>query len=125
MTLTTEEILNTITNCNFLNKISPRKVDKPNKPFFLTEKCTVVNNTLTLVWEAKTDKTSPVDEFAVEVDDGMGGKYQDVHHTEEMTCTLGGLQFCSTYRARIRAINSSGTSEPSEVIYLTTPAGMF
>ena len=27
MTLTTEEILNTITNCNFLNKISPRKVD--------------------------------------------------------------------------------------------------
>ena len=64
-----------------------------------------------------------VDDYVIEVDDGMNGEFQEVHRTSQPHCTLGGLQFDSTYRARVCATNKAGDSGPSDVIYLNTPKG--
>ena len=69
------------------------------------------------------DKSCP-DGYLVEIDDGIGGAFQVVYETEKSFCSLGGLQFHSTYRARVRAYNRVGEGVPSEVVYLTTPEGM-
>ena len=62
-----------------------------------------------------------IENYVIEVDDGMGGEFQEVHRTPDMFCTLGGLQFDSTYRARVRATNETGESCPSHEIVMSTP----
>lgn len=62
-------------------------------------------------------------DYIIEVDDGMRGAFQAVHRTPETSCWLGGLQFQSTYRARVIACNKAGEGPPSDVICLTTPDG--
>ena len=69
------------------------------------------------------DKSCP-DGYLVEIDDGVGGAFEVVYETDKSFCSLGGLQFHSTYRARVRAFNRVGEGTPSEVVYLTTPEGM-
>ena len=64
-----------------------------------------------------------IESYIIEVDDGMKGEFQSVHQTTEMSCTLGGLQFRSTYRARVRAVGTANVGQASEVVYLTTPEG--
>ena len=83
----------------------------------------MTNNNIVLSWRM-IDKSSP-DGYLVEVDDGMGGAFEVVYETDKSFCSLGGLQFHSTYRARVRAFNRVGEGIPSEVVYLTTPEGIF
>ena len=61
--------------------------------------------------------------FVVEIDDGNGGRFTKVYSGNKSRCTVGGLQFDSTYRARVRAYSSAGESLSSDVVYLGTPAG--
>ena len=96
---------------------------EPHTPIIDTDKCSVTNNTLTLEWHMNENDTSQIDGFTIDVDDGMNGDFQNVHQTEDLFCTLGGLQFRSTYRARVRAFNSTGEGSYSDVVYLTTPEG--
>jgi len=66
-----------------------------------------------------------IDEYVIEVDDGINGEFQEVHRTPDPFCTLAGLQFNSVYRARVRAVNAAGESAPSDVIFMSTPEGKF
>jgi tripartite motif-containing protein 9/67 len=61
--------------------------------------------------------------FVVEIDDGCGGDFTEVYSGKKTSCTVSGLQFDSTYRARIRAYSSAGESQSSDVVYLGTPDG--
>lgn len=70
------------------------------------------------------DSSCP-DGYLIEIDDGMGGAFEVVYETEKSFCSLGGLQFHSTYRARVRAYNKAGEGVPSDVVYLTTPEGTY
>jgi len=119
LALSTDGIISQLNHCGFVKAVVKNKVAKPISPSFISDRCSVLNNTLTLEWQMNNEVI--VDSYFIEVDDGMAGEYQVVHETEEQICTLGGLQFCSTYRARVKATNESGESNPSDVIYLTTP----
>ena len=61
--------------------------------------------------------------FVVEIDDGCGGNFTEVYRGNETQCTVSGLQFDSTYRARVRAHSSAGESQSSDVVYLGTADG--
>ena len=76
------------------------------------------NNTITLSWKAR--KQSCVEGYIVEVDDGGGGKFVEVYSGKSHECSVAGLQFDSTYRARVRSYNKAGQGEPSDEVYLTT-----
>ena len=71
------------------------------------------------------NSSTQIDEFVIEVDDGLNGEFQEVHRTPDPYCTLGGLQFNSTYRSRVRAVNSAGESAPSDVICMSTPESKY
>ncbi len=81
----------------------------------------MTNNSIVLSWKM-SDKSVP-DGYTIEIDDGLGGPFDVVHETDKLFCSLGGLQFHSTYRARVKAFNRAGEGLPSEVVYLTTPDG--
>ena len=93
----------------------------PTAPALVTDDCSVENNVVTLSW--KPNQHSCVDGFVVEVDDGRGGPFMGVYRGNSLECTVTGLQFDSTYRARVRGYNKSGQGPPSNEIYLTTSDG--
>ena len=101
----------------------------PPTPIFEDTKCEIVGNTLSLEWSLMTSPSTSlsakVENYVIEVDDGMGGDFQEVHRTPDMFCTLGGLQFDSTYRARVRATNEAGESCSSHEIVMSTPESKF
>ena len=63
----------------------------------------------------------------VELDDGTSsGKvdnFLDVYRGNCLECTVSGLQFNSTYRARVKGFNKAGEGAPSDEVYLTTSDG--
>lgn len=56
----------------------------------------------------------------VELDDGSGGNFIEVYRGNSLECTVQGLQFDSTYRARVKGVNTAGEGAPSDEVYLTT-----
>ena len=58
--------------------------------------------------------------YIVELDDGGGGKFVEVYSGKSHDCNVAGLQFDSTYRARVRSYNKAGQGAASDEIYLTT-----
>ena len=105
----------------FVSTSSKNFVKGPGVPEIVPDECSVTNNNIVLSWRM-TDKSIP-DGYLIEIDDGMGGAFEVVYETDKSFCSLGGLQFHSTYRARVRAFNRTGEGVPSEVVYLTTPEG--
>ena len=93
----------------------------PPAPEFLPDQCSVSNDKMILTWRP-VEHGNPQG-FVVEIDDGNGGRFTEVYSGNKSRCTVGGLQFDSTYRARVRAYSSAGESLSSDVVYLGTPAG--
>uniref|UniRef100_A0A2R9BWE0 Fibronectin type-III domain-containing protein n=1 Tax=Pan paniscus TaxID=9597 RepID=A0A2R9BWE0_PANPA len=83
----------------------------PPVPLLQLEKCCTRNNSVTLAWRMPPFTHSPVDGYILELDDGAGGQFREVYVGKETLCTIDGLHFNSTYNARVKAFNSSGTSD--------------
>ena len=97
----------------------------PVAPEIVPDECTVTNNAITLSWKPR--KQSCVDGYVVEVDDGTSSGKEDnfleVYRGNCLECTVSGLQFNSTYRARVKGFNKAGEGVPSDEVYLTTSDG--
>ena len=94
----------------------------PMAPEIIPDECTVTNNAIKLSWKPR--KQSCVDGYVVEVDDGTSSGKEDnflqVYRGDNLECTISGLQFNSTYRARVKGFNKAGEGAPSDEVYLTT-----
>lgn len=90
----------------------------PDKPIIKVAECISDNNTVTLSW--MVHRTTQVDGFILEMDDGAKGKFRDVYVGKDTVCTVDGLHFNSVYRARVAAYNKTGRSQHSDIVQLQT-----
>lgn len=95
----------------------------PPRPYFLPSDCVVENNSVVLAWNCPNNGTT-IDGYILELDTGRDdGKFKEVYRGPDTICTVDGLHFNTMYNVQVRAFNSAGESDVSEMIGMQTPPG--
>ncbi|KAL3049688.1 E3 ubiquitin-protein ligase TRIM9 isoform X1 [Trematomus bernacchii] len=114
LTLDSSPLLQTIHQLDFV------QMKVPAAPMLQLEECCTQNNSATLSWKQPPLSTIAVDGYILELDDGNMGHFREVYVGTETICTVDGLHFNSTYKARVKAFNNSGLGQYSKTLVMQT-----
>ncbi|XP_075265171.1 E3 ubiquitin-protein ligase TRIM9-like isoform X2 [Convolutriloba macropyga] len=109
-------------DCSHVRKLAEElnfcKLETPTSPLIVTDECYAENNSVSFSW--RSHSSTWVDGYILEIDDGKMGRFREVYRGKETVCTIDGLHFGMSYRARVRCFNECGVSAHSEVVALST-----
>ncbi len=84
--------------------------------------CSSGQDSVVLQWEAVAGNGADVSGYQVMMDDGQGGDFNFVGHTQQPQFAIAGLRSGLSYRFRVQAENSEGLSQWSPVCLAQTAA---